>query len=223
MITLKIYDFVKNQINRFKGYKDQERYWTHIKEMFDDAYRKSEINKQGNKYSIGGRKAIENAIRQGYNYDEAIKYYNQAVDMANQNIENEKIRQDTGWFQDKNGDWKFEFSDKDLNLKISPEHIMTNRIYDLEDLISHNMLFKFYPELSKQNRTNPIKVEFKKIANNKRGGYNREHTKITINSRLLNLNEAQRYIEETLLHETQHAIQKIEGFEHGTSIKKGIE
>lgn len=48
----KIYDFVKNQINRFRGYKDQERYWTHIKEMFDDAYRNSEVSKQGLKSSI---------------------------------------------------------------------------------------------------------------------------------------------------------------------------
>lgn len=47
----KVYDFVKNQINRFRGYKDQERYWTHIKEMFDDAYRNSEINKKDIQYS----------------------------------------------------------------------------------------------------------------------------------------------------------------------------
>lgn len=51
-LVQKIYDFVKNQINRFKGYKDQEQYWTHIKELFDDAYRNSEVSKEGLKQSV---------------------------------------------------------------------------------------------------------------------------------------------------------------------------
>lgn len=50
-LVQKIYDFVKNQINRFKGYKDQEQYWTHIKELFDDAMNKSEISQEGLKAS----------------------------------------------------------------------------------------------------------------------------------------------------------------------------
>ena len=46
----KIYDFVKNQINRFTGYKDQEQYWKHVKELFDNAYRNAEKN-QGQSFS----------------------------------------------------------------------------------------------------------------------------------------------------------------------------
>lgn len=48
----KIIDFVKNQINRFKGYKDQEAYWNHVKTLFEDAYNKSEVSQEGLKDSI---------------------------------------------------------------------------------------------------------------------------------------------------------------------------
>ena len=52
----KIIDFVKNQINRFKGYKDQEAYWNHVKTLFEDAYNKSEVSQEGLKNSVETRK-----------------------------------------------------------------------------------------------------------------------------------------------------------------------
>lgn len=50
-LVQKIYDFVKNQINRFKGYKDQEAYWNNVKKLFDEAYNKSEISRGQEDYS----------------------------------------------------------------------------------------------------------------------------------------------------------------------------
>ena len=50
---------------------------------------------------------------------------------------NEQIREKTGWFRDKNGDWKFRITDKDMTLKKDIRHIITNKEYDLDDLIKY--------------------------------------------------------------------------------------
>ena len=60
---------------------------------------------------------MENIKNDGYLYTRGMDAYNTAINMSKQNIDNEQIRQKTGWFQDKNGDWKYEFSDKDMSLK----------------------------------------------------------------------------------------------------------
>lgn len=64
-LVQKIYDFVKNQINRFKGYKDQEQYWNHVKELFDTAMNKSEISQEGLKSSVEANKMTETTDSQG--------------------------------------------------------------------------------------------------------------------------------------------------------------
>ena len=61
----KIYDFVKEQINRFKGYKDQEAYWNNVKKLFDEAYNKSEISQEGLKSSVEANKMTETTDSQG--------------------------------------------------------------------------------------------------------------------------------------------------------------
>ena len=48
----KVIDFVKNQINRFKGYKDQEAYWNHVKTLWEEAYNESKVSSEGLKNSI---------------------------------------------------------------------------------------------------------------------------------------------------------------------------
>ena len=71
----KIYEFVKNQINRFRGYKDQEQYWKHVKELFDDAYKNSEINK-GQSYSREATAMTNIKDSQGRNLSEGqVEYF----------------------------------------------------------------------------------------------------------------------------------------------------
>lgn len=59
----KIYDFVKEQINRFKGYKDQEAYWNNVKKLFDEAYNKSEISKGEAEYSTSKEKVNKSDLQ----------------------------------------------------------------------------------------------------------------------------------------------------------------
>lgn len=72
--------------------------------------------------------------------------YNKALQMANNNIDNETIRKATNWFQDKNWDWKFEFSDKDMSLK--DIKLKEGKTYKLGDILEHDTLFVAYTELA---------------------------------------------------------------------------
>ena len=148
-------------------------------------------------------------------HNQAIDSYNQANKMAEQKIDNEKIRKDTGWFQDKNGNWKFEFSDKNMSLRDDLK-IENGKTYKLGDILKHDTLFMFYPELKEYN----IKFEDINKGNNTNinGSYVNKYKTIT-----LDINKVNDKIRSqgTLIHEIQHAIQHIEGFEHGTSKRNG--
>ena len=132
-------------------------------------------------YSIAGIKGWDNLRKTG-------KYDTESV----------------GWFRDKNGDLKFEFSDKFLKLKDGIK-LYTNKSYKLGKILEHEVLFDAYPQLADYN------VVFEKMDN--ASGKNIGLIKtIVLNPDVVNTNEK---IERTLLHEIQHAIQKIEGFERG--------
>lgn len=61
----KFIDFIKNQINRFKGYKDQEAYWNHVKTLWEEAYNESGISKEGLKNSVEQHKLTDIKDSQG--------------------------------------------------------------------------------------------------------------------------------------------------------------
>ena len=210
----KIYDYIKHIYKVATAGTEEAKAIENLKYQFDKVY-KSINNKQSNgsgiKYSFAGKKGMENAVVQDSQNIELEKLYNKAHQMEKANIDNETIRQNTNWFQDKNGDWKFEFSDKDMSLKRNIE-LKENTIYKLSDILKHDTLFILYPQLA------DYKIEFKDL-NNKGGKFNKETNKIEINSKKLNSKNYKTSIEGTLIHEIQHAIQNIEGFENGTSTK----
>ena len=116
-----------------------------------------------------------------------------------------EIREKTGWYKDVNGDWKFEISDESSKIKIKPE---PNHKYKLEDLLQHNYIYKMYPN------ANNIKIEFKNMDNKNLGHFDKIKGVIQINNNLTN-NYVE--LEDTLLHELQHFIQKKENFQSGTN------
>lgn len=207
-IAKKIYNWVIDKLNKFTGGKNEKIFWADVKNKFETAYNQ-EFNKNENviKFLIAGRKSLENIKNDSYSYNRGVNSYNNAINLAKQNIDNEQIRQKTGWFQDKNGDWKYEFSDKDMALK--NVKIQKNKIYKLVDILKHDTLFTLYPEIR------DYKVEVSdKIKGN--ASFDRKNNTITVSSRLIKNNKS---LEGTLIHEIQHAIQNIEKFERGTSTK----
>lgn len=207
-VAKKIYNWVIDKLNKFTGGKNEKLFWTDMKNKFETAYNQEfRKNEDITKFSIAGRKSLDNIRNDNYLYNRGINAYDTAQKLAKQNIDNEQIRQKTGWFQDKNGDWKYEFSDKDMSLKNIK--IKSDKTYKLSDILEHDTLFTLYPQLKE------LKVQVKNM--DKIGGnYNKNNKSITLSTNSIKNNKV---TEGTLIHEIQHAIQDIEGHELGTTSK----
>lgn len=216
-IAKNIYNWVVNKIANSKGVKNEKAYWNNVKNNFEKAYNMEYQGKGKNtKYSIGGKKGIDNVDltknKEFTQYVEKAKSaYNEALNMAQKGYSKEEIRNITKWYQDKNGDWKFEFTDKDFNLKVEPKNIKVDKVYKLGDLVEHKFLNALYPEIMNYD----VKFTQKKG----QGSFYKNTKSIEINKDKLTQKNAKSSIEGTLIHEIQHAIQQIENFENGRSSK----
>lgn len=219
-VAKKIYNWVIDKLNKFTGGKNEKLFWTDIKNKFETAY-SQEFSKNDSdlKYSIAGKEALKN-IKEPQLSQEAYNSYNKAKQMAKNKESNEKIYKETGWYKDKvTGKMKFNFSDKDM--KIENQNYKVGQEFKLKDILIHNTLFEMYPQL----RDYKVKIEDMNSNNTKNNGrlngrYNRFTDELTIDiNRFNDISNA----EGTLIHEIQHAIQKIEGFAGGTSTKFGKE
>lgn len=198
----KIKQWIDDMLVKFSG-TAEEKELRKIQNMYKKALEQAGGNNQNSniQYSIAGTNAMNNI-----NDSELNEAYNQAILMSQNNVDNEIIRQNTGWFQDRNGDWKFEFSDKYMKLKENVK-LSDNKTYKLGDILEHDALFIAYPELANYN------VETTKLRTN--AAFISPTKTILLNNKLKSNNA----IESSLIHEIQHAIQKIEGFETGKSTK----
>lgn len=201
----KIYDYVKHTYKMMVG-TDEEKAFENLKNKFEKVYKNIPKETETDiKYSIAGKEGMKNAIKTDAGYLKLERNYKKAQQMQKNGTDNETIRKTTAWFQDKNGDWKFEFSDKDMSLKNIK--LEKNKTYKLGDLLEHDTLFTVYPELANYS------VKFENIGAS--GAFRKAEKLIRINSNKLNLKNSKMAIEGTMIHEIQHAIQNIEGFEEG--------
>ena len=67
-----------------------------------------------------------------------------AEQMAAQGIPPETIWNETGWFQGKDGEWRFEISDDAAKVK----RVYSGETRPLSDVISHPEVFAAYPEIA---------------------------------------------------------------------------
>lgn len=207
-IFKRIYNEIKYLWHQFRGYKNQDQFIDDLYYKWTQAYNSNNKLNDASNYSIAGKQGMKNAIKADTSNLVLERNYNKAQQMQKNGVDNETIRQSTGWFQDRNGDWKFEFSDKDMSLKNIK--LEKNKTYELGNLLEHDTLFTVYPQLKN------IEIQFREL-NGANGKYSVSNNNIIINNKLIG-NSPQ--IEGTLIHEIQHAIQNIEGFENGASSKK---
>jgi len=120
----------------------------------------------------------------------------------------EATRTKTGWFRDKDGDWRFEIDDSKSHLNDNflddlAANNHENRAYWIEDLIQHDTLFENYPELRKMD------VVFEDLSSQgARGIAFPDH--IRLENKL-----SKKEVKSVLLHELQHQVQGKEGFARG--------
>lgn len=190
-----ILSWVKEMISRVRG-ATMEAELRHIERLYRkgiaEARGQTEQENKGTKYSYAGEKA-ETADRG------MLEIANR---MSNDGIDNEEIRQATGWFKGADGRWRFEIDDSEVKVKDD-----LSRYGTLKEVIDAPELFKAYPYME------DVFVSFENL-NGKNGSYSPTFDSISIDDKFKNDKEG---LKRTLVHEIQHAIQKREGFAGGAN------
>nr|DAS65360.1 MAG TPA: Large polyvalent protein associated domain 23 [Bacteriophage sp.] len=215
-LVQKIIDTVKYLKKQFTAGSSEARRLNNLQYKMEQAYKKAYNNQsklapvKGNiKYSLIGEVGLKNLSKENNKaYISLNNRLRKAKSMNEKKVSNQEIWLETGWFLDKNNRWKYDLTDKPFSLK--EVNIKENTSYKLGDLVEHKALFKLYPEL--KDITVRIKDYNNKSTN---GSYSKNSNEINISNKLLNTQD----IEGTLIHEIQHAIQKIEGFEGGSNTR----
>ena len=172
------------------------------------AYRTQNNNLDGTNYSFMSEKGLNNALQTNKNNINVVNRLSKAKQLKQQGLDNESIRQRTLWFQDPNGKWLFEITDKDANFT---KQLEPNKKYRLSEIFSHDKLFEAYPEL-KNMKIKTINIKPSKTGEIYGGQYDQLTKTLELNNDFLNKNKTIRNI---LLHEMQHRIQSIEKLEKG--------
>lgn len=137
----------------------------------------------------------------------------------------EQVRQETGWFRGKDGKWRYEISDNNTVLKLGGSTAKTviklanivamgdgRESASVKDVIDAPELFGAYPQLANTKLT--LFPEGEKL----KGQATRKGDSFEIK---INQNLTSDEIVSTILHESQHVIQGVEGWAIGGS-KKGL-
>lgn len=219
-IFKKIYNAIVSLANKITGNSKESLFIQDLKNKWEEAYKIQNSHLTNAKYSFVGLKGIKNAVKNNNENLFLIDNYKKAKKLSEKTINNETIRKKTGWFKDQKGDWKFEISDENANIK---QKLEKGKTYRLGDILEHEDLYELYPKL--KNTTVKFKDLETKTENGikyeNRGYFNRITSTITINNKLLQRGNDS--VLNTLIHEIQHWIQKKENFTHGTSLAYGKE
>ena len=200
----RIYNKIVELANKITGNSNEALFIRDLKNKWENAYRTQNNNLDETNYSYIGTKGAtnlqnNNEIRSALGIAKFI-HNNSTETLENTN---RKSIEETGWFKDKNGDWKFEIDDSKATVDLT--NVKDNVEYSLKDILKHKELFEAYPEL------NDVKVKFVKMFYGT-GEFVPEKKLIKIEKSRLNANK-KNTIKATLLHEIQHLIQVTEGFE----------
>lgn len=122
----------------------------------------------------------------------------QAKKMEEEGKTRREIYDETGWFRGADDKWRFEIDDSQMQYRYAG-------VPGLSAYLQNTELFEAYPELR------DVTIKFEKLKNGVKGIYNKEENKITLDE---SLKEEPGTV---LLHEIQHAIQKIEGHASGAN------
>ena len=209
------YNKIVELANKITGNSKESLFIKDLKNKWETAYRNT-TNEQAmnnlqndSKYMMTSVNGMQNGINVSDRYNDIKNKYEKALKLNGQ-YDNETIRQNTGWFKDKDGNWEFEISDQYTKFKKQPK---TNTKYNLSDIFEANTLYEMYPKLKN------ISIEFRDVKG-KSGTYNSKTNKITVNNSMINdLNN----LRGTVLHEIQHYIQNVEGLPTGTTLLFGNE
>lgn len=200
----RLLDFIDDLVVRFKG-TAEEKELRRIQNIYNKAFAESQkgnVTSSETEYSVGGIKGARR-IQKNLNYADILSNYDKAIDMISKskNIDNETLIKETGWYQDTEGNLKYEFTDEDMDIK-DKFKFDTTKMYSLDQILKHDLIFEAYPELKDY-------TVISANLGNKDGAIFAPGKIILLNKNKLNTKSD---VAATLMHEVQHAIQVIEGF-----------
>ncbi|WP_439327584.1 MuF-C-terminal domain-containing protein [Lonepinella sp. BR2357] len=148
----------------------------------------------------------------------------QAKDELAQGVDPETIRQKTGWFQGKDGKWRFEINDD--SALITPYEAYDDYRFEqlvngqngetlevpLSEVWKDEALFNAYPQLAN------LKVEIKPLDNKRAGGWFSPNENKIVLSNDATAGQMKSY----LVHEVQHVIQNEENFANGSNLNEEL-
>ena len=207
-IFRRIYNKIVELANKITGNSNEALFIRDLKNKWENAYRTQNNNLDGTNYSFMSEKGLNNALQTNKNNINVVNRLSKAKQLKQQGLDNESIRQRTLWFQDPNGKWLFEITDKDANFT---KQLEPNKKYRLSEIFSHDKLFEAYPEL-KNMKIKTINIKPSKTGEIYGGQYDQLTKTLELNNDFLDKNKTIRNI---LLHEMQHRIQSIEKLEKG--------
>lgn len=220
---------IKDNNNEVAGFKSEKLYWEGVKNKFEKAYNeKNDSNlKNDIKYSFMGEKGAKNAVNQDNHNKFLLDNLEYAKKLKKDGYSNLEIREKSrGWFEDNSGNWWYEISDKEIELKKMTTELKPNTEYKLKDLIDCEDLFEVYRDLGLEEL--PVITTSDSTIDNVAycdGEGPNEVTGIYINNKKLNSKYSYENFRRDLIHEIQHRIQHIEGVEErgaSASDKNGI-
>lgn len=223
-IFKRMYNAIISLANKITGNSKESLFIKDLKNKWEEAYRTQNNNLDAKeKYLFTGTKGMENAVKKNENNQWLKDNYNNAKAMLKSGVNNETVRQKTGWFVGEDGKNRFEISDDKSKLK----NIKKDSKSKLSNILEHTDLYEMYPKIKNINvKFKNIKDYYDKGKAKKYivgGQFNPLTNTIEINNKLFDKNNSELQVKKILLHEIQHYIQKAEKYSSGSSGKNGID
>lgn len=202
----RIYNSLVSLANKLTGNSKEHLFIEDLKNKWQKAYSNNVKSVEiETRYSLIGKKGLKNAIEQDKTNKLVKKELNKArfYDFFGLKT-NDQLRKEHGWFKDANNNWTAELSDKDSKFI---KELEPNKKYKLGEIFYHHDLFEAYPEIKN------VEVITKKMSKYNPAAFNPTTNQIALNNQMLKDST----LKSSFLHEIQHKIQSIEGWEQGDS------
>lgn len=187
-----------------------------------DSIDEGQLSRMADPELIIGKKGMTAAAMGGKMSDEQMdimdENYRLAKKMFDRGETADNIIAKTGFFFDENGLAKVEIDDSQSKLLLQPGEMDPKKTYTMKDVFSHPTFYNYYPQYENMS------VKFYKGKGNDKGYFDPQTNTIHVNKNapgFVDGNEDE--VIATILHETQHAIQKLEKFTFGGDYKKFLD
>lgn len=179
-----------------------------------DSIDEGQLSRMADPELIIGKKGMTAAAMSGKMSETMDENYRLAKKMFDRGETADDIIAKTGFFFDENGLAKVEIDDSQSKLLLQPGEIDPKKTYTMKDVFSHPTFYNYYPQYENMN------VKFYRGKEEDKGYFDPNTNTIHVNKNSTGFIDGDEdQVIATILHETQHAIQKLEKFTFGGDYK----